>query len=225
MERMFFKQKKDILDSVYSVSNDVMINCLIEDLINHDGVTNFFWNNSGCVMLTDKSEYVQMIINSNNLHLISNCDNSYREINYVVCSDDSRAASYNLYDKVEWPDYTENRTLECSRRYDSNGKLVFSEKVKTSYLSSSDNDLKQSLRKTGYENYRVVTSDYSLGDKMLRVSSSEYFHDSSMNDVKYFIGAPTDCGLMKYYPISYEKFAQLYSGVVTDCVQKMKILK
>jgi len=224
MERLFFKEKKDILNTVHSISNDVMINSLIEDLINHDGVTNFFWNSNGCIMTTDKSEYVQMLINSNKLDFISNCDNSYREISYMICSDCSRAASYNLYDKVEWPDYTENRTLECSRRYDSLGNLVFCEKVKTSYLSSSDNDLEQSLRKTGYENYRVITQDYFVDDRVLRVSSSEYFYDSSMDDVKYFIGV-NDSGVMKFCLISYEEFIQLYSSVVDDCVQKMKILK
>ena len=53
---------------------------------------------------------------------------------------------------------------------------------------------------------------------------SEYFYDSSTNDVKYFIGV-NDSGIVKYHSISYEEFIQLYSSVVNDCVQKMKILK
>lgn len=225
MKRFCFKEKKDILAGVYSISNDVMINSLIEDLINHDGVTNFFWSENGCTLINYKNEMVKMFINPNSLHVSSDLDNSYHEINYSVCSDQSRFVNYILKSKVDWPDYTENRTLECLTKYDISGKILYCEKVKTSYLSSSDTDLNESLKKSQYENYKFITRDYSVGDNLLRVSYAEYFYDSDMNDVKYYIGIPTS-GIVKYYPISYEKFMEQYSSVVDDdFVQKRKILK
>lgn len=220
--RMFcFKEKKDIIDGIHSISNDVMINGLIEDLINHDGVTNFFWSENGCVLNTNNHERVRLFINSNSLHVVSNLDSSYQEINYSICSDQSKCVNYIYHSKVDWPDYTENRTLECLNKYDISGKILYCEKVKTSYLSSSDTDLNESLKKSQYENYKFITRDYSVGDNLLRVSYAEYFYDSDMNDVKYYIGLPTS-GIVKYYPISYEEFMEQYSSVVDDdFVQKI----
>lgn len=226
MKRFCFKEKKDIIDGIHSISNDVMINSLIEDLINHDGVTNFFWSENGCTLINEKNEMVKMFINPNSLQVSSDLDNSYHEINYFVCSDQSRFINYILKSKVDWPDYTENRTLESITKYNSSGNLVYSEKVKTSYLSSNDSDLKDNLEKIKYENYKYVTREYLVDDRMIRVCCSQFFYDSNINDISYYMGMINSSGSVEYYPISYEKFMEYYSTVVDDnFVKKMKIFK
>ena len=66
-----FKEKKSS-DVLSSISNNVMINNLIDDLINYNGVTNFFCDNDNYAFKNDKGEYVYIFISDDNVYVKNN---------------------------------------------------------------------------------------------------------------------------------------------------------
>ena len=170
-------EKKDCFDILNSISNNVMINNLVNDLINCNGVTNFFCNNNNYAFKNDKGEFVYIFINSNSIYVKNNFDGNNHELSYHLNLDGSVDIYINIFSKVKYPNYSENRTVSCIVKYDSNGDLVFNKKVNTSYLSSDDVDMNNQLRNVSYENYKVVTSDYLVGDNLIREKVTSYFSE------------------------------------------------
>jgi hypothetical protein len=163
-----------------------MINNLIDDLINYNGVTNFFCDNNNYAFKNEKGEYVYIFISPDNVYVKNNFDGNNHELNYHLNNDGSVDIDINIYSKVECPNYDENRTVECLIKYDSNGDLILNRKSNTSYLSSDDVDMNNQLRDYLYENYRVVTSDYLVDGNIVREKVTNYFNQPDLNSKEYY---------------------------------------
>ena len=179
-------EKNDCFDILNSISNNVMINNLINDLINYNGVTNFFCNDSNYAFKNENGEFVYIFIDSNSVYVKNNFDGNNHEISYHLNLDGSVDIYINIISNVKYPNYSENRTVSCIIKYDSNGDLILNRKVNTSYLSSDDVDMNNQLRDASYENYRVVTSDYLVGDILIREKVTDYFGKPEFEKREYF---------------------------------------
>lgn len=191
MRKMDFKEKcvfetKDCFNILSSISNNVMINNLINDLINYNGVTNFFCDNNNYAFKNEKGEYVYIFISPDNVYVKNNIDGNDHELNYHLNSNNSVDIDITIYSKVECPNYDENRTVECLIKYDSNGNLILNRKSCTSYLSSDDVDMNNQLKNALYENYRVVTSDYLVDGNIVREKVTNYFNQPDLNSKEYY---------------------------------------
>ena len=191
MRKMDFKEKcvfekKDCFNILSSISNNVMINNLINDLINYNGVTNFFCDNNNYAFKNEKGEYVYIFISPDNVYVKNNLDGNDHELNYHLNSNNSVDIDITIYSKVECPNYDENRTVECLIKYDSNGDLILNRKSSTSYLSSDDVDMNNQLRDYLYENYRVVTSDYLIDGNIVREKVTNYFNKPDLDSKEYY---------------------------------------
>ena len=191
MRKMDFKEKcvfetKDCFNILSSISNNVMINNLINDLINYNGVTNFFCDNNNYAFKNEKGEYVYIFISPDNVYVKNNLDGNDHELNYHLNNDGSVDIDITIYSKVECPNYDENRTVECLIKYDSNGDLILNRKSNTSYLSSDDVDMNNQLKNALYENYRVVTSDYLVDGNIVREKVTNYFNQPDLDSKEYY---------------------------------------
>ena len=183
-EKVF--EKKDCFNILNSISNNIMINNLINDLINCNGVANFFCDNNNYAFKNDKGEYIYIFINPDNVYVKNNIDGNNHELNYCLNNDGSVDIDINIYSKVLYPNYSENRTVECLIKYNSNGDLILNRKTSTSYLSSDDIDMNKQLRNSLFENYKVVTSDYLVGDNLVREKIINYFNQPDLDKKEYY---------------------------------------
>ena len=86
------------------------------------------------------------------------------------------------------------------------------------------------IREMMYENYEVISNEFLVGDKLLKVQSINYLYNSDINKVEYFVcdyfegvfGSENSSKyiLPRYNQISEEEFNSLSFG--TMGVQKVK---
>lgn len=224
-----FKEKKSSA-ILSSISNNVMINNLIDDLINYNGVTNFFCDNDNYAFKNDKGEYVYIFISDDNVYVKNNMDGNNHELNYHLNEDGSVDVDVTIYSKVDYPNYSENRTVERSINYDSYGNLNFDRKTVTSYLSSDDVDMDNQVKSDISENYRVTTTDFLSDGSLMRKKETVYFLNPDFVKREYFKGVykndeeldrlvvPKNV-IPKFSPISEEE----YEDIVNSNFQKVKL--
>jgi hypothetical protein len=224
-----FKEKKSS-DVLSSISNNVMINNLIDDLINYNGVTNFFCDNDNYAFKNDKGEYVYIFINEDNVYVKNNFDGNNHELNYHLNGDGSADVNITIYSKVDYPNYSENRTVERSIKYDSNGVLNSDKKTVTSYLSSDDVDMNNQVKNDVSENYRVTTTDFLSNGSLMRKKETMYFLNPDFVKCEYFKGVYKNDDevdrlviakdvIPKFSPISEEE----YENIINPSYQKVKL--
>ena len=224
MENIVFKEncvfeKKDCFNILNSISNNVMINNLINDLINCNGVTNFFCDNNTYAFKNGKGEYVCVFINSNDIYVRNNFDGNNHEINYHLNFDGSVDINISIYSKIQYPNCCNNRIVECIIRYDSNGNLVLNRKTMTSYLSSDDVDMNNSLRNSLFENFREIISDYLIDGNIVRERVTNYFDQPDLVKKRYYcsqyevgmFGSGDSSKYVKpsFYEISVDEFNEI----------------
>lgn len=235
MRKMDFKEKcvfetKDCFNILSSISNNVMINNLIDDLINYNGVTNFFCDNDNYAFKNDKGEYVYIFINEDNVYVKNNFDGNNHELNYHLNGDGSADVNITIYSKVDYPNYSENRTVERSIKYDSNGVLNSDRKVVTSYLSSDDVDMDNQVKNDISENYRVTITDFLSNGSLMRKKETVYFLNPDFVKCEYFRGVykkddeldrlvVSKDMIPKFSPISEEE----YENIIDSSFQKVKL--
>ena len=224
-----FKEKKSSA-VLSSISNNVMINNLIDDLINYNGVTNFFCDNDNYAFKNDKGEYVYIFISDDNVYVKNNMDGNNHELNYHLNSDGSVDVDITIYSKVDYPNYSENRTVERSIKYDINGVLNYDRKVVTSYLSSDDVDMNNQVKSDVSENYRVITTDFLSNGSLMRKKETVYFLNPDFVKREYFKGVYKNDDeldqlviskdvIPKFSPISEEE----YKNIIDSSFQKVKL--
>ena len=224
-----FKEKKSSA-VLSSISNNVMINNLIDDLINYNGVTNFFCDNDNYAFKNDKGEYVYIFINDDDVYVKNNFDGNNHELNYHLNVDGSADVNITIYSKVDYPNYSENRTVERSIKYDINGVLNYDRKVVTSYLSSDDVDMNNQVKSDVSENYRVITTDFLSNGSLMRKKETVYFLNPDFVKREYFKGVYKNDDeldqlviskdvIPKFSPISEEE----YKNIIDSSFQKVKL--
>lgn len=226
--KVCLKDKSLVLLFVDKISNNVMINNYVSDLVNRDGVTNFFCNNDGSysfTLITEKKERVYILFRSDNIFISNNIDGVHQQL-FFQRSVNGVSIRNNLCSKIILPNYIENRFVERVTEYDDTGNLIYRRKVTSSYLSSSDSDIGEKLKDIMYENYDVVCTDYLVDDKLVRVQSTNYLYDSSLNKNDYFV-SDYSIGMIgsgdfskyenpTYMKISEQEFNDDYSSRIND---------
>lgn len=236
MRDIGFKEKisNDCVDVLVSISNNVMIDNLINDLINYNGVTNFFCKNihgnKYYEFFNDKKDKACLYIRPNDVFVKNNFDGNNHEICYHLNNDGSVVIDIGIYSKVDYPNYSENRTVCRTINYDSCGNLVSDKKTVTSYLSSNDIDMDKQLKESLYENYKVTTSVYLVDNKLFREKVTNYFgqpdfekHEYSVSDYEVGMLGSGDSSKYdnpKFSSISEEKFIEMTNS---NDFQKVKL--
>ncbi len=221
-------EKNDCFNILNSISNNVMINNLVNDLINCNGVTNFFCDNNNYAFKNEFGEYVYIFISPDNVYVKNNLDGNNHELNYHLNSDGSVDIEIDILSKVFYPNYSENRTVSCIIKYDSYGDLILNRKTSTSYLSSDDIDMNSCLRNSLFENYRVVTSDYLVGDNLIREKVTNYFSQPDFEKKEYFVsnysvGMLGSGDASKYINPKFSKISSDYYDEI-KCMKGSKLL-
>lgn len=177
--RICLDKKSDVLDYIYSISNDVMINNLISDLINRDGVTNFFMYDDGSYrfsLINDKNERLYILFSTDSIFVRNNFDGIRQQVFYKI-NDDKKYVSINNSSSIESHDNCIFRTVSFEKQYDSFDNLIFESKVVRTKDSNHDS----------YENSCSIISKYYIDGQCIRVNSVSYDNDSSMNRTNYYI--------------------------------------
>ncbi len=236
--KVCLEDKSLILFFVDKVSNNIMINNYVSDLVNRDGVTNFFCNNDGSysfTLITEKKEKVYILFRSDNIFILNNIDGVHQQL-FFQRNDNGVSIRNNLCSKIILPNYIENRVVERVTEYDDTGNLIYRRKVTSSYLSSNDSDIDEKLKDIMYENYEVICTDYLVDDKLVRVQSTNYLYDFDLNKNEYFV-SDYSIGMLgsgdfsryekpKYMRISESEFNQDFSYKIDGFdFKKIKNLK
>ena len=162
---------------ISSISNDVMVNNLINDLINRDGVTNFFWNENGFYYsLKNDNEFLGIIVEDNNIYVSNNIDGICQQINYEKKLDGARVTIDNR-SRIEVHNNYLYRDVQFERFYDCNNNLVFESKVVNTKDSNNDPN----------ENCCSVISKFFFDDEIIKIHSMSYVYKPLLNSTKYFI--------------------------------------
>jgi len=177
--KISLNEKKDILNYIYSISNDVMINNLISDLINRDGVTNFFMNDDGSYrfsLINEKKDRLYILFNDNYIFVGNNFDGIKQQIYYRVDSD-GKYVSINNFSSIESHDNCIDRFVKFERKCDCFDNLIYENKI------TETND----LNNDSYENSCSIISKYVVDGECIRINSISYDNNPSMNRTNYYI--------------------------------------
>ena len=177
--KVCLKKNFDVLEYIYSISNDVMINNLIFDLINRDGVTNFFYNDDGSYsfsLINDKHEKVYILFNDEHIFVSNNLDGIRQQIYYQV-NDDGKYLSINNFSSIISHDNCIDRTVKFEKMYDCYDNLVYERKVIDTKDSSND----------CYDNSCSIITKYFIDDSFVRVNSVCYDSNPDMNKINYYV--------------------------------------
>ena len=205
--RISLKERNDILAYVNSISNDVMINNLISDLINREGVANFFMNDDGsyCFSLVNyKQERVHMLLNSNFIFVSNNFDGIRQQV-YCNIDSDGKYISINNFSSIETHDNCIDRTVKVEKRYDSFDNLIYESKV------TETKDLNNDL----YDNNCSIISKYYIDGQCVKVNSISYDNNSDINRIEHYILDGSD-----WIRISEDRFIEITNSTKT---QKVKL--
>jgi hypothetical protein len=174
--KVCLRDKSDVLNYVRSISNDVMINDLIFDLINRDGVTNFFYNDDGsyCFYLTtDSKERVYILLNHDHIHILNNLDDIRQQV-YYKFDDDGKYICINNFSSIVSHDNRIDRTVKFEKRYDCHENMIFESKV------VEVNDLNG-------DNSCSIISKYVVDGVLVRINSVSYGNNHDMDRVDYYV--------------------------------------
>ena len=174
--RICLDKKSDILNYVYSISNDIMINNLISDLINRDGVTNFFCNDDGSYgfsLVTDNHERVYILFNDSSIFVSNNIDGIRQRVYYKI-TDDYKYVSINNFSSIQSHDNCIDRTVSFEKKCDCHDNLIFESKV------VEINDLKDGSSCS-------TISKYVIDGVSVRVNSVSYDNNPDIDVVNYYI--------------------------------------
>lgn len=202
--KISLNEKKDILNYIYSISNDVMINNLISDLINRDGVTNFFINDDGSYafsLINEKHDRLYILFNDNHIFVGNNFDGIRQQINYQVDSD-GKYVSINNFSSIESHDNCIDRSVKYERKYDCFDNLIYENKI------TETNDL------NGESDCSII-SKYFINDQWIRVNSISYDNNPSKNRIVYYV-YNNDA----WHIISEEEFNKIFKS---ENFQKIKL--
>lgn len=169
---------KDHINSfISSISNDVMVNNLISDLINRSGVTNFFWTDSGFYYsLRTDSEFIGIFVDNNNIYVSNNMDGICQQIRYENSVDGSVVTIDNS-SRIDIHNNCLYRDVKFKKVYDSSGKVVFESKVVDTRDSNNDPD----------ENCCSIISKFFFDDEIIKAHSMSYYFKPYLNNTKYFV--------------------------------------
>ena len=177
--RICLDKKSDVLDYIYSISNNVMINNLISDLINRDGVTNFFMNDDGSYsfsLVNEKHEKAHILFSDNEIFVNNNFDGIRQQVFYQI-DDEGKYISVNNFSSIESHDNCIDRNVKVEKKYDCFDNLLYESKI----VETKD------LNNDSYENSCSIISKYYIDGQCIRVNSVSYDNDSSMNKTNYYI--------------------------------------
>ena len=194
--RICLDKKSDILNYIYSISNDVMINNLISDLINRDGVTNFFMNDDGSYsfrLVNNKQERVYMLLDFNSVFISNNFDGIRQQVYYNIDSD-GKYISINNFSSIISHDNCIDRNVKVEKKYDCSDNLLYESKITET----------KDLNNDSYENSCSIISKYYVDNKCIRVNSVSYDNNPSMNRTDYYIYEGDE-----WINISEEKFIEM----------------
>ena len=170
--------KKYVSSFVSSISNDDMINGLINDLINRTGVTNFFWTDSGFYysLRGVNGEFLGFIADNNSFYVSNNMDEICQQISCVKNIDGVSICIDNR-SKIDIHNNSLYRNVKYEKRYDCSSNIIFDSKIVETCDSNNDPD----------ENCCSIISRFYFGDEIIKVHSMSYSLKPYLNSVKYFV--------------------------------------
>ena len=186
--KVCIQKNSDILSIINSISNCSMVNYLIKDLINQDGVTNFFYSDDGFYsfsLITKKCEKVYILFRDDLIFVSNNLCGIKQRIIYKK-GEFGISIKNSVCSRQNMANYSQNSNAESNTIYDNDGNLITNEIVKEFYLESDDLDMSEKIKKIPYDNYRVISSDYKIGDKFVRTQFSDYFYNPELSKKRYF---------------------------------------
>lgn len=230
--RVSLEKNTDIMSFVENISNCSMINNLIGDLINREGVANFFCNDDGSYsfsLITDKKERVYILFRDNIIYISNNLCDMRQQV--IFKQDDSCISIRNtVSSKVDRGNHIECNTTESKTIYDSDYNLIYNGIVRSNSLSSDDPEINEKLKKIDFENYVVTSDDYIIGDKVIRTSFVDYAYNEKLNKKRYYVSDYVSgdgiLDSLNFKAISENEFLDSYSDYIYDCeIPYVKIIE
>lgn len=207
--KVSLNEKKDVMDFVSNISDDIMINGLISDLINRDGVANFFCNDDGSYsfsLINNAGEKFYLLLSGDVIYISNNFDGIRQHILYKN-EDGEKYINISNVSIIEVPGNCINRNVSIEKKYDNFGN-VFERKIIKTCDSNCDE----------FENSYFVSSNYTIDGKCILIKSICYDYRPELNSSKYFI-ADGD----KYVSISEDEYMNMYAQKIEKKgLQKVK---
>lgn len=175
-KKVCLKQNIDVMSIISSISNDVMINNLVGDLINRIEVTNFFCNGSGYCLKTSNDEWFSLLYDCDWFYIVNDIDGVNQQIIYESTCD---GVSINITNrsKIKSHSNTLFRNVIFDRKYDYSGNLIYENKCVDINDLNNDPD----------ENSYSICSKYFIDGLIVKVNSISYYYKPESNIVKYQI--------------------------------------
>lgn len=174
--KVCLNHKLEVSKYIYKISDDININEQIFNLINRDGVTNFFCNDDGSYsfsLINKNYEKVFILIRDNYIYVSSNMDNIRQQIFYKI-SDEGKFIRINNYSDIESHNNCINRSVFFEKKYDFNGNFVFENKI----VETKDNN---------GENNCSIISKYVVDDEYVRINSFIDYNNPDLNCDDYYV--------------------------------------
>ncbi len=224
MKKKTLCEKETILNNLNTISNNVMVNNFIENLLNHGSITNFFYDNKGNYTLKTKNkEEIHISIRKNHIYITSNIDNINQEFNYYINEDRSSFIEFKSSIIIDKFNHYEIMNILNKINYDHNGNLIEQTNTTESFLSSDNQETMKKLKQKQYENYTCIANDYLIDGKLIRKQTTNYIYQDE-TITTYFVSPyeKTPNFVPKFKPISEQEFQKYQPKISEKTIKKVK---
>lgn len=186
---MFMKKKleftkKHLLGELSKISNNVVVNNFVLELINHGSITNFFCNDNHYFFKSGENDYISIYLNSNGVIVNSLIDGIDQVFQYDKSENNSKIIS-NIVTNINWPNHSTKRTVLLFVLFDKNEKLVSYELSADASSKSDDEEINLLLKNNIYDHYKITSLVNVVGDKLVKVETIDYVYDYTKNSIRY----------------------------------------
>ena len=176
--------KKELLNNLSRISNNVVVNNFIYELINHGSITNFFCNENRYYFKSEKNDYISIHLNENGIIVNSLIDGIDQVFQYDKANNNSKII-LNITTNINWPNHKEKRTVLLYALYDTEEKLTSYEITTDSKSISDDEYFSEKLKENIYDHYKITTNVEVVGDKLIKNETIDYLYDYTKNRIYY----------------------------------------
>ena len=220
-----------VLKKLRTISNNVVVNNFINELINHGSITNFFYDEIGCVYTFENknNEKIFIYFGSNRVIADSSIDGIYQQFEFNKNIMDGSSSIYlKVSARIEWPAHISDRTASLYALYDCNSNLISYKTDINKVSMGSDEVLSEKLKNWLYEDYSITSIIEVVGDKLLKKEMANYLCDYDKNSTVYCVGKYDLSLFDNIYSFGKSKFVEIsereYGEFKKNSAQKIKTM-
>jgi hypothetical protein len=186
MKRKLDFAKCDLFNKVSKISDNVVVNNFIDEIIKNGRVTNFFCNENRYFFKNNDGGCISIYLNQNGIIVNSFLDGIDKVFQFDKSNDSSKII-LNINTSINWPDHMEKRVVLFYTLYGSDGNLVSYQVVTDSSLIGNSDEVNDYLRSKVYDHYKVTSNVNVVDNKLVKVETIDYMYDYTKNSINYGI--------------------------------------